>query len=141
MSGSVGRGFGASVALLVAGCNEMGALWVVSVGDRGASEADTRSWCVRWRLKLRKLGGFVVGETVVFSVLILLGRSSQGGVMGVLTMVQRLLARVLLPADEPEDELLLELSFRSLLNGPLLDTGGLEFCSSGNFAKGDSGAA
>lgn len=64
---------------------------------------------------------------VVAIVVMLLDRSAEEGVIGVVATVHRLLLRILLPADELPDELLvLELSFLILLKAPILETGGLE---------------
>lgn len=78
---------------------------------------------------------------VVVIVVILFDLSVDGGVIGLVAMVQRLLLRVLLPAEELPDELLVpELSFLNLLNAPMLEVGGLEANIAGD-DNCDSGAA
>ena len=68
-----------------------------------------------------------MGEIVVAIVDMLLDLSTDKGVRGVVATVERLLLLMLLPAEEPPDELLvLELNFRILLNAPTLEAGGLD---------------
>jgi hypothetical protein len=56
--------------------------------------------------------------------------------------VEKLLLLVLLPVEElVEEPVVLLLLFRSLLNAPRLEIGGLELTLAGSFACGDSGAA
>ena len=94
------------------------------------------------RLKFRQLSRDIgVGETFESIVVILFDLAVSGVVVGVVTVVQTLLVLVLLPTDEPEELLVLELNLRSLPKAPILDNGGLEASDAVNIESRDSGAA
>jgi hypothetical protein len=118
------------------------------VGDEGTVRSDAaiefRDECGRWRLKFRKLfNDFGGDDKVVVIVLMLLTRPGDCGVRGVVGTVHMLFVRVLLPLEDPPEELLvLELNLRILLKALMLDIGGLDGITSGCCcASGDSGAA
>ena len=63
------------------------------------------------------------------------------GEAGLVGAVHQLLLLEVLPLEDPEEPLVLELSLRSLLKAPRLEIGGLEVRENGAWARRDSGAA
>ena len=74
-------------------------------------------------------------------VLMLVTLARLGGVIGAVTFVQTLFRRVLLPIEQAEELLVLELNLRSFWKAFALETGGLELKIDGLLACCDSGAA
>ena len=74
-------------------------------------------------------------------VLMLVTRVKSGGVIGAVAVVQTLFLRELLPTEQVEELLVLELHLRSLWKAFTLETGGLELEIDGVLACCDSGAA
>ena len=74
-------------------------------------------------------------------VLMLVTLARSGGVIGVVAFVQTLFLLVLLPTEQAEELLVLELHLRSLWKAFTLETGGLELEIDGLLACCDSGAA
>ena len=108
------------------------------VGEGGMLDAqmddDER---VKRRLKFRKVPEDLPGgEIVVVIVAMLVDLAVEGGVVGVVAIVHRLLLLVLPPFEDADDEpLVLELIFLSLPKAPMLDIGGLEAIVNGSWAS------
>ena len=81
------------------------------------------------------------GEMLAAIVLMLSVRLIVLGEAGLVGAVYQLLLLEVLPLEDPEEPLVLELSLRSLLKAPRLETGGLEAREKGACASLVSGAA
>ena len=103
------------------------------VGEGGTSEALVDDELLRWRLKfLNAPEALLVGDSVVVIAVMLSDLAVEGGVVGVVAIVHKLLLRVLSAFEDADEEpLVLELIFRSLLKAPILEMGGLEASKNG----------